>query len=242
MGAIGLSLIFGTTGRHQLRPRRVPHRRRDRRRTSSTSRSGMNLIPATLCALLVGAVFGYLIDKGLWGPLRRRGTGLIAALVVSIGLSLVLRYVYLYVIGGSSRSYAQYATQQPLSLGPISIPPRDLVIMGLSVAGADGRRPRAASSTRLGKATRAVADNPSLAALLRHRRRAGHQRGLGRRHGARRARRRVPRPVAAGRATCSASRSCCCCSPASRSAASARRSAPSSAAWSSASSPSCRRW
>jgi branched-chain amino acid transport system permease protein len=103
-----------------------------------------------------------LIDKGLWGPLRRRGTGLIAALVVSIGLALVMRYVFLYQFGGSSRSYRQYATQQPLNLGPISIPPRDLVIMGLSVLvlTAVGL---ALQRTRLGKATRAVADNPSLA-------------------------------------------------------------------------------
>lgn len=162
MGAIGLSLIFGTTG--------VTNFAHGEFLTGGAIAAyffnvtvGMNLIPATLCALVVGAVFGYLIDKGLWGPLRRRGTGLIAALVVSIGLSLVLRYLYLYFIGGSSRSYAQYATQQPLSLGPISIPPRDLVIMALStlVLTAVGL---ALIKTRLGKATRAVADNPSLAA------------------------------------------------------------------------------
>ena len=162
MGAIGLSLIFGTTG--------LTNFAHGEFLTGGAIAAyffnvtvGMNLIPATLCALVVGAVFGYLIDKGLWGPLRRRGTGLIAALVVSIGLSLVMRYLYLYFMGGSSRSYAQYATQQPLILGPISIPPRDLVIMGLSalvltVVGV------ALIKTRLGKATRAVADNPSLAA------------------------------------------------------------------------------
>jgi branched-chain amino acid transport system permease protein len=162
MGAIGLSLIFGTTG--------LTNFAHGEFLTGGAIAAyffnvtvGMNLIPATLCALLVGAVFGYLIDKGLWGPLRRRGTGLIAALVVSIGLSLVMRYLYLYSIGGSARSYAQYSTQSPINLGPISIPPRDLVIMGLSiiVLTAVGL---ALIHTRLGKATRAVADNPSLAA------------------------------------------------------------------------------
>ncbi len=162
MGAIGLSLIFGTTG--------LTNFAHGEFLTGGAIAAyffnvtvGMNLIPATLCALVVGAVFGYLIDKGLWGPLRRRGTGLIAALVVSIGLSLVMRYLYLYSIGGSARSYGQYATQEPLNLGPISIPPRDLVIMGLSiiVLTAVGL---ALIRTRLGKATRAVADNPSLAA------------------------------------------------------------------------------
>lgn len=162
MGAIGLSLIFGTTG--------VTNFAHGEFLTGGALAAyyfnvvvGMNLIPATVLALIVGAVFGGLLDKGLWGPLRRRGTGLIAALVISIGLSLVLRYVYLYAFGGSSRSYGQYATQQPLNLGPISIPPRDLVIMALSVVvltvvGLGLQR------TRIGKATRAVADNPSLAA------------------------------------------------------------------------------
>jgi branched-chain amino acid transport system permease protein len=162
MGAIGLSLIFGTTG--------LTNFAHGEFLTGGAIAAyffnitvGMNLIPATLCALVVGAVFGYLIDKGLWGPLRRRGTGLIAALVVSIGLSLVMRYVYLYFIGGSSRSYGQYSTQTPLNFGPISIPPRDLIIMGLSIVvlTAVGL---ALIKTRLGKATRAVADNPSLAA------------------------------------------------------------------------------
>ena len=162
MGAIGLSLIFGTTG--------LTNFAHGEFLTGGAIAAyffnvtvGMNLIPATLSAVVVGAVFGALIDKGLWGPLRRRGTGLIAALVVSIGLALVMRYVYLYFIGGSARSYAQYATQQPLSLGPVSIPPRDLVIMALSVVvlTAVGL---ALIYTRLGKATRAVADNPSLAA------------------------------------------------------------------------------
>lgn len=162
MGAIGLSLIFGTTG--------LTNFAHGEFLTGGAIAAyvfnvtwGINLIPATIMAVIVGGAFGMLVDKGLWGPLRRRGTGLIAALVVSIGLSLVLRYVYLYFFGGSSRSYAQYATQQPISIGPIEIPPRDLVIMGLSVVvlTAVGL---ALVRTRLGKATRAVADNPSLAA------------------------------------------------------------------------------
>ena len=162
MGAIGLSLIFGTTG--------LTNFAHGEFLTGGAFAAyifnvtfGIHFIPATLMAIVVGAVFGALVNKGLWQPLGRRGTGLIAALVVSIGLSLVMRYLFLYFYGGSSRSYAQYATQQPISIGPIEIPPRDLVIMALSVivltlVGL------ALIKTRLGKATRAIADNPSLAA------------------------------------------------------------------------------
>jgi neutral amino acid transport system permease protein len=162
MAAIGLSLIFGTTGLTNFAHGELV--------TGGALLAyffnqvvGLNLIPATLLAVGVGALLGGLLDRGLWRPMRRRGTGLIAALVVSIGLALVLRYSYLYIFGGQSRSYAQYATQRPINLGPVAIPPRDLVIMGISIVvltlvGIGLQR------TRLGKATRAVADNPSLAA------------------------------------------------------------------------------
>ncbi len=162
MAAIGLSLIFGTTGLTNFAHGELV--------TGGALLGyafnqgfGLNLIPATLLAVGVGGILGGLLDRGLWRPLRRRGTGLIAALVVSIGLALLLRFTYLYFYGGGSRSYAQYATQTPITIGPISIPPRDIVIIVVSVLVlvAVGL---ALQRTKIGKATRAVADNPSLAA------------------------------------------------------------------------------
>ena len=162
MAAIGLSLIFGTTGLTNFAHGELV--------TGGAILGyvfnvglGLNLIPATLIAVAVGGLFGGLLDRGLWRPLRRRGTGLIAALVVSIGLSLVLRYVYLYFYGGSQRSYAQYATQDPLEVGPVLILQRDLVIIAVALLVLIGIG-LALSRTRIGKATRAVSDNPSLAA------------------------------------------------------------------------------
>lgn len=162
MAAIGLSLIFGTTGLVNFAHAEFVTGGAIVAYVFNVT-FGLNLIFAATIAVLIGGVFGALLDRGLWRPMRKRGTGLIAALVVSIGLALVLRYLYLYFFGGSSRSYAQYATQTPLDFGPIAIPPRDLVIMAISVVvlllvGLGLQR------TRLGKATRAVADNPSLAA------------------------------------------------------------------------------
>ena len=71
----------------------------------------------------------------------------------------------------------------------------------------------AAAGTRLGKATRAVADNPALAAVVRHQRRAGHPRGVDRRRRARRAVRRRCSASPRASTTRSASRSCCWSSP-----------------------------
>jgi branched-chain amino acid transport system permease protein len=94
--------------------------------------------------------------------LRRRGTGLIAMLVVSIGLSLFIRTVFLYQFGGRTAPFANYAVQRDWDIGPIGIAPKDLFSIGLSVvvlvAVAIGLQ-----RTRMGKAMRAVADNPDLA-------------------------------------------------------------------------------
>ena len=97
--AVGLSLIFGTTGLTNFAHGELV--------TIGAViawyinvRLGVPLIPATLIAMVVGAAVGALNELGLWRPLRRRGTGLIAALVVSIGLSLALRYLIQIVFGG----------------------------------------------------------------------------------------------------------------------------------------------
>ncbi len=161
MGSIGLSLIFGTTGLTNFAHGELI--------TGGALLAyvlnvglGLNLIPAAIIAVGLGGLAGAALDRGLWRPLRKRGTGLIAMLVVSIGLAFVLRYLYLIYYGGSARSYAQYSTQSPIKIGPVGILPRDMVIMVVTVAvlvlvGLGLQR------TRFGKATRAVADNPSLA-------------------------------------------------------------------------------
>ncbi|MCW2623205.1 MAG: Branched-chain amino acid ABC-type transport system, permease component [Frankiales bacterium] len=162
MASIGLSLIFGTTGLTNFAHGELV--------TGGAIlgwvfnvKLGLNLIPATLIAILVAGVAGAALDRGLWRPLRRRGTGLIAALIVSIGLAFVLRYVILFFYGGSSRSYEQYATQSPVDVGPVGILPRDMVIMAISIIVLVGIG-LGLQRTRFGKATRAVADNPALAA------------------------------------------------------------------------------
>jgi branched-chain amino acid transport system permease protein len=162
LASIGLSLIFGTTGLTNFAHGELI--------TLGglvafffNVTLGMQLIPAALITVVVCAALGWLQDKVLWSQLRRRGTGLIAMMIVSIGLSIFLRYVFLYQFGGETRSYADYTTQTSVSLGPISLAPRDFwsmaisVVMLLLVAYFLLR-------TRMGKATRAVSDNPSLAA------------------------------------------------------------------------------
>lgn len=170
MAALGLSMIFGTTGLTNfahgelitfgaliaLFIDRLP---------GNITVGGTNITMATAIAvaLVVSTLFGWSQDKVLWKPLRRRGTGLIAAMIVSIGLSIFLRNLYQYFAGAANHNYSQWTSPAPWQLGPVAITPKDvgviifaavvLVVVTLAI-----------SKTRLGKATRAVSDNPALAA------------------------------------------------------------------------------
>ena len=161
MAAIGLSLIFGTTGLTNFAHSELVTFGALAAYFFNTV-TGLHVIVAALLAVVASGAFGWLNDRALWQPLRRRGTGLIAMMIVSIGLSLFLRYLYLYVFGGSSRTYREYQSQAGLELWLVRLRPVDLICMAISVvvllvvAWALVR-------TRLGKATRAVSDNPALA-------------------------------------------------------------------------------
>lgn len=162
MSAIGLSLIFGTTGLVNFAHGELV--------TLGAlivwglnQGLGIHLIPAVLIGVVLGALAGAVQDRALWRPLRDRGTGLIAMLVISIGLSIFLRYVFLYLFQGRARPYGQYAVQSALNLGPVRITPKDLTVMVLSVVVliAVGLL---LQKTKVGRAMRAVAGNRDLAA------------------------------------------------------------------------------
>jgi neutral amino acid transport system permease protein len=161
MCAVGLSLIFGTTGLTNFAHGELV--------TIGAIiawyinvRGGVPLIPATLIAMVAGAAVGALNELALWRPLRRRGTGLVAALVVSIGLSLALRYLIQIVYGGFSNPYTSFQNQRAVDYGVFTMTNRALysiiisVVVLVLVAVMLQR-------TKIGKAMRAVADNRDLA-------------------------------------------------------------------------------
>ncbi|WP_217183016.1 branched-chain amino acid ABC transporter permease [Streptomyces sp. AC495_CC817] len=115
-----------------------------------------------LAAVVGGALLGWALDAGIWRPLRRRGLGVVQLMIVSIGLSLALRYALQYIIGGSTYQLVG-ASPTPIRLGPISLSYIDMIGMGTSIAVILGVA-YFLTQTRVGKATRAISDNPQLAA------------------------------------------------------------------------------
>ncbi len=160
--AVGLSLIFGTTGLTNFGHGELV--------TFGALIAfffnvtlGLHLLIAAPLAIICGGLFGGLLDLGLWRQLRKRGTSLVSAMIVSIGLALVLRNIFLFQFGGFNRKFAQYQVQPDgLGIGPVTISPKDLWSMGIAIAVLVGVA-LMLQLTRIGKAMRAVSDNRDLA-------------------------------------------------------------------------------
>ncbi len=168
MAALGLSMIFGTTGLTNFAHGelitfgaivafavdRLPGE-------ISIAGANVTVIVGVIVAFIVSAAFGWLNDAALWRPLRRRGTGVIAMMIVSIGLSLFLRNVYQYAAGAQSQNYSQYSAVTPYEIGPFLVTPKEIIVFVLAMAVLLATT-ALLRYTRIGKATRAVADNPAL--------------------------------------------------------------------------------
>jgi len=162
LAAVGLSLIYGTTGLVNFAHGELITLGALLAYLFNVT-FGLQLIPAAILAVVGAAALGGVQDRLLWRPLRKKGTGLIAMLVVTIGLALLARGFFLYLFGGSTAPFDDYQVQEGYDLGPVSLAPKDLISMllciGMLLAVA-----YALLRTRIGKATRAVSDNPALAA------------------------------------------------------------------------------
>jgi neutral amino acid transport system permease protein len=160
LAAMGAALIYGTTGLSNFAHGEMVTWGAVVTLVVS-SFWGMPLWVGVIVSVIMGGLLGLVLDAGLWRPLRRRGLGVVQLMIVSIGLSLALRYTYQYFIGGSTYQL-QGASPAPIQLGPISISYIDLVSMAISIVVI-----LAVAffllRTRIGKATRAISDNPQLA-------------------------------------------------------------------------------
>lgn len=161
LAAIGASLVFGTTGLSNFAHGEMV-----------TFGAVMAMVFTNLqlplwvalpAAVVMSGLFGYALDSGLWRPLRRKGIGVVQVMIVSIGLSLLVRYVFLYFIGGGTYQLPGAGAAGIQLFGSVTLSVTDIVSMATSVVVLLGVAWWLVR-TRTGKATRAISDNPSLAA------------------------------------------------------------------------------
>lgn len=159
--SVGLSLVFGTTGLTNFAHGEMI--------TFGGLMAfflnvtiGIPLLIVAPIVVLLGGAFGITYDWAIFARLRRKGVGLVSQMVVSVGLSIMLRNFYLFQFGGRTRPLDDFSLQTGMDIGPIKITPRDLttgiisLVVLITVA-------LVLQRSRTGKAVRAVSDNPNLA-------------------------------------------------------------------------------
>lgn len=162
LAAIGLSLVYGTTGLSNF-----AHAELVTFGAIAALVFGvileMPLWLAFVLALVASGAVGWLQDAGIWRPLRKKGLGLVQLMIVSIGLSLAVRYVFQFFIGGGTTQLPGSGSAKIPLFGAVALSIVDLASMAISLVVIVTFALWLIFS-RTGKATRAISDNPSLAA------------------------------------------------------------------------------
>jgi branched-subunit amino acid ABC-type transport system permease component len=116
-------------------------------------------------ALLVGALFtggvGVLLNVAVLRPFIRHEYPVLFMLVVTFGLSLILSNIILVLWGADFRSY-KVPTDTQYNIGPFLLTGQQLLIIAIAVVAMVAIH-LLLTYTKLGKAMRAMSDNPTLA-------------------------------------------------------------------------------
>ncbi len=163
LASVGLSLIYGTTGLSNFAHGEQVSLGAILTYVLVTQKTvSMPLALAAVLAVIIAGGIGWLQDRLLWKPLRKRRVGMTQQMIVSIGLALAMVNLLQWWIGGR-KVRLSIAIDVRHQVGPFQIGNQTLLSMGIAIACI-----LAVSAfllyTRLGRATRAVSDNPSLAA------------------------------------------------------------------------------
>ncbi|WIE64622.1 MULTISPECIES: branched-chain amino acid ABC transporter permease [unclassified Curtobacterium] len=161
LASIGLSLIYGTTGLSSFS--------HGEQVTLGgllayvfANQLGWNIWLTGIVVTLLCAATGYLQDAAIWKPLRRKRISLTQLMIVTIGLSIAAQYAFQYFFGASTVRIQQ-GNPETIRFAGVTLTVQSYVAMGIAlvVLVATGLF---LAKTRFGRATRAVSDNPALAA------------------------------------------------------------------------------
>jgi len=125
------------------------------------NKAGISIWIAMLGGAAFGAVFSFLINRFVYAPFQRKGTALLGMVIVSLAISLMIANAMLPIVGYFSVSYRERFSRL-LHIGALALTVNQIAIivlaMGVMLAVHGLLR-----YTRLGKAMRATAANPTLA-------------------------------------------------------------------------------
>ena len=124
---------------------------------------GLDFLLSCILAVIVCGLFGGLLELILFRPLRKGNVGNIAVLVVTIGLSIFIRHLYLLFATGKVQNFPLELQRRQTYLF-FDMTPRNLkvLIIGILVMILIGLL---LTYTKLGKAMRAVRDSEELSSV-----------------------------------------------------------------------------
>lgn len=127
----------------------------------AVNQAGVTIWVGILAAAVAGAVVSLGLNRAVYTPFKRRGTSPIALVIVALGMTLILEFGLQALVGADNVSY-QLNQGASIDLGGLRLSVTQLVILALAVAIMVAVH-LLLSRSRLGRAMRATAANPSLA-------------------------------------------------------------------------------
>ncbi|HXC80200.1 MAG TPA: branched-chain amino acid ABC transporter permease [Candidatus Acidoferrum sp.] len=125
------------------------------------NQAGVNIWVAMIAGALAGAALSFVLNRFLYTPFQRKGTNLIGMVIISLAASLMIANLMLPLVGYDTSSYVIDQGQLlrwnglVLTVAQIAI----IVVAAILMLAVHGML----RYTRLGKAMRATAANPTLA-------------------------------------------------------------------------------
>ena len=121
------------------------------------------LILATLIACVVAAALNFTIEKVAYRPLRNSPK--LSTLITAIGMSIFLQTVAMIIWKPNYKAYPALLPTDPIAIGGAVITPTQVMILSVTAISLSVLM-WLVNSTRLGRAMRATAENPRVAALM----------------------------------------------------------------------------
>jgi branched-chain amino acid transport system permease protein len=121
------------------------------------------LVMSLMCAIVVCMALSFSIEKAAYRPLR--GAPRLAPLITAMGMSLLLQTLAMIIWRPNPKPYPQLLPADPIDLGGPVITITQCVILGLTVMLLSALM-FVVNRTKLGRAMRATAENPRVAALM----------------------------------------------------------------------------
>jgi len=121
------------------------------------------LLVALVVACALAAALNYSIEKVAYRPLRSAPR--LAPLITAIGMSILLQTLAMIIWKPNYKSYPTLLPSTPIQLGGASITPTQVMILVVTVISLVALM-WLVHATKLGRAMRATAENPRVAALM----------------------------------------------------------------------------